>query len=379
LCLVAAMASEALEAKVPLSVKLPAIALASILSMFFAEVFSGASPLWFLSAWGILVTLPLYGGHLLLLINLAMRCGRTSVSSLYLWGILFGLYEAWITKVLWAGYIGATPGLGTFLGIGVQEFAVLALFWHPVFSFIIPILVYQLLVVAVAGSAEGIFPSHAPFLQRRRRNFILAGVALLIGASFLNIGAQLNAASGVVTIVGSAVLISSALWLASRGGGGMESGHFGVHALRLGRRGFALLLAYMASLYASTFLFLLPERIPQLPVIASTLAIYAAVIALIFLKRRNSESYPDPGASMQSFSMRDLAGFAIAMVAATALLSLSPVLDFVFFYGFYWGITAAGCILMVAVLVVLSKERLRGRGPTGSTQGNESSRPGEVV
>lgn len=359
MCLVVAVTKDAVQNTVPLSVKLPAIALASILSMFFAEVFSGASPLWFISGWGILVTLPLYGGHLLLLVNLAMRYNRTSVSSLYLWGMLFGLYEAWITKVLWAGYIGASPGLGTFLGIGVQEFAVLVLFWHPVFSFIIPILVYELLMATAGG--RGMFPSHLPFLQRRRGNFILAGAALLIGASFLNIGAQLNAASGVVTIVGSVALASLALWLASRDRRSLEAGHLGVHALRLGRKGFSILLAYMASLYAITFPLLLPERIPQFPVIAFTLAIYAAVVALIFLKGRNVEAHADPSPTVRLFSAKDLAGFAVAMAAATALLSLSPVMDFVLFYGFYWGITGLGCVLLAGVLTRLAIERGRDR------------------
>lgn len=77
------------------------------------------------------------------------------------------------------------------------------------------------------------------------------------------------------------------------------------------------------------------------------------LIALIFLKRRNIEAYADPGAPRLFFSVRDLADFAVAMVAVTALLSLSSILDFILFYGFYWGITAGGCVLLVAVLVVL--------------------------
>ena len=344
---------------VPLGVKLPAIILASFLSMFFAEVFSGSSPLWFFSGWGLLVTLPLYGGHLLLLINLAMRFRRTSVSSLYLWGILFGLYESWITKVLWAGYIGATPGLGTFFGIGVQEFAVLALFWHPVFSFIIPVLVYETLVAA-AGNPGGVLPSHAPFLARRRQNFILAGAALLIGASFLNVGVQTNAPGAVVTILGSVALISLALWLAVRERRG-EAAQFGIGSLRLGRRGFSVLVIYIAVLYAVTFPLLLPERIPGLPVIAFTLAIYGAVVALIYLKKPNGEAASPPANGTTFFSIRDLGGLAIALVAATAILSLSPVADFVLFYGFYWGITGAGCFLLAMVMVMILRERLRAR------------------
>jgi hypothetical protein len=345
------------EASIPLRVKLPAIALASVLSMFFAEVFSGASPLWFLSGWGWLVTLPLYGGHLLLLINLAMRTGRTSLSSLYLWGILFGLYESWITKVLWAGYIGSTPGLGTFLGIGVQEFAVLALYWHPVFSFIIPLLVYEIMV-ADAGNIAGVLPSHGAFLSRRRRNFAAGVVAILIGASFLNVGAQANAPGAVLTIVGSIALISLMLLLAAKGPRG-EVPRFGINALRLGRRGLSILAVYMSALYLTSFPLLLPERIPGVEVLALTLAIYAAVAALIYLKGQNVEAGLAPVGGGPIFSFRDLAGFALALVAVTAVLTLSPVAGFVLFFGFYWGITGAGCMLLAITIAIIVRDRRR--------------------
>jgi hypothetical protein len=77
-----------------------AIILFGILCMVFGEVFSGASPLWFLRAWDWFVTFPLYWAQALLLINLALRYERTSITQLYLWGIIFGLYESWITKVI---------------------------------------------------------------------------------------------------------------------------------------------------------------------------------------------------------------------------------------------------------------------------------------
>ena len=59
-----------------------------------AEVFSGASlgmGLW--HPWTLLLTYWLYFAHFFLLTTLAIRTGRTSLSSLYLWGVLFGLYD----------------------------------------------------------------------------------------------------------------------------------------------------------------------------------------------------------------------------------------------------------------------------------------------
>jgi hypothetical protein len=64
------------------------------------EVFSGASiqvGLW--HPWTWIVTYWLYFAHFFFFSTLAVRTGRTSLWSLYLWGVLFGLYKSWITKV----------------------------------------------------------------------------------------------------------------------------------------------------------------------------------------------------------------------------------------------------------------------------------------
>ncbi|MHA1615039.1 MAG: hypothetical protein ACTSYJ_09355, partial [Candidatus Thorarchaeota archaeon] len=160
-----------------------AIFLFGFLSMIFAEVFSGASPLWFLGIWGWFVTLPLYWAHALLLLNLAMKYERTSLTQLYLWGVIFGLYEGWMTKVIWAGYMGDIPAYGVFLGFAVGEFFVIALFWHALFSFIIPILVFQIIVQATnKGEAGSIHTSHLGVISRRKRNYVLLGIIIVAGS-----------------------------------------------------------------------------------------------------------------------------------------------------------------------------------------------------
>ncbi|MEX0567729.1 MAG: hypothetical protein Q6363_001025, partial [Candidatus Njordarchaeota archaeon] len=66
---------------------------AGVFSMMYAEVFAGASLLWFFDLWALLVTFPLYFAHLLFFWTLAYKTNRTSFSSLYLFGVLFGMYE----------------------------------------------------------------------------------------------------------------------------------------------------------------------------------------------------------------------------------------------------------------------------------------------
>ena len=72
------------------------------LSTFFAEVFSGSDMFPFFHPWGLLVVVPLYGLHIILLSSLVYRAGKPRFASLVFAGMLFGLYEAYLTKVLWA-------------------------------------------------------------------------------------------------------------------------------------------------------------------------------------------------------------------------------------------------------------------------------------
>ena len=87
--------------------KISSILLLGALSMLFAEVFSGASQAWFLDPFGVLLTFGLYLAHCLFFLWIAFRTKKTSLSQLYILGMAFGLYEAVITKVLWAGYMDA--------------------------------------------------------------------------------------------------------------------------------------------------------------------------------------------------------------------------------------------------------------------------------
>jgi hypothetical protein len=107
-----------------------------------AEVFSGASlqvGLW--HPWTWIVTYWLYLAHFFFLISLAIRTGKTSIWALYLWGVIFGLYESWITKVIWYGYSGdGNFAIGNIGPYGYSEISMVFIF-HPVMSFIVPLAV----------------------------------------------------------------------------------------------------------------------------------------------------------------------------------------------------------------------------------------------
>jgi hypothetical protein len=113
--------------------------LLGVLSVFFAEVTSASSPLIFFDLFGLLVTLPLYTLHLLVLAPLVIRRGiRPSFGTLLLAGAIFGLYEGYITKVLWSPTWN--PEAWRIGGMAVLETIVLVLCWYPFMAFILPLL-----------------------------------------------------------------------------------------------------------------------------------------------------------------------------------------------------------------------------------------------
>ncbi len=110
------------------------------LSTFFAEVFSGSDMFPFFTPWGLLVVVPLYGLHIILLASLVYRAPQPRFSSLVFAGMIFGLYEAYLTKVLWAPPWGDPVIIAGFAPV---ETLVLVFWWHAWFSFIIPLLVAE--------------------------------------------------------------------------------------------------------------------------------------------------------------------------------------------------------------------------------------------
>ena len=112
-------------------------------STFFAEVFSGSDMFPFFHGWGLLVVVPLYGLHIILLASLVYRAPQPRFSSLVFGGMIFGLYEAYLTKVLWAPPWGDPVIVAGFAPI---ETLVLVFWWHAWFSFIIPLLVAEKLL-----------------------------------------------------------------------------------------------------------------------------------------------------------------------------------------------------------------------------------------
>ncbi|MEM5774186.1 MAG: hypothetical protein AAGU05_04225 [Anaerolineaceae bacterium] len=150
--------------------------LIAALSVFFTEVVSGGTPSVFVNIYGLLVITPLYFLQMMVLLPLLFRLGRPSVRTLYFAGAVFGLFEAYITKVIWQPVdypVDLFAG-----GVAVATTLMLVFFWHPLMSMVIPLF-----------TADGLLNAHKtlkielPFqrLQRVKPVVLLAGLGALMG------------------------------------------------------------------------------------------------------------------------------------------------------------------------------------------------------
>ncbi len=318
------------------------ILLAGSLSMFFAEVFAGSSPLWFVDLWALTVTFPLYTMHLLFFFNLAYRFDRLSPRSLYLWGVLFGFYEFWITKVLWSGFIGESPLLGTFLGIAVFEFILVALFWHPIMSFMLPILVIEILSLSY-GQPSVPVPSHDRLLRKTRKNKLLAYYFVLNGATILAFNSSFNILISHITAIGSIAIIVILIRICRKTG-------IQINNILLGKKGMIIVSLYLALLYGIMFPLLLPERIPGLGTIIFTLLLYVVILLLIYCDKHTDTHDIDYMDTAETFEVADLKKYLVIFMALLTIFVLAPPVCIIMFMMIMFGDAILGVGLFLRAI-----------------------------
>ena len=265
--------------------------LVGLIVLICAEVFSGASlraGLW--NPWTLLVTYWLYFAHFFFLTTLAVRTRRTSLSCLYLWGVLFGLYESWITKVIWSGYNGDGKfAMGHIGPYGFSEISMVFIY-HPVASFILPLAVACLLCPPL----RRVFPELA-WLTGTTRGARIVQVYLVLSFApvmAMNSGGPINLALNLAFAV---ILLMALLRLARPA----LTWSDGQPIVVFGRRGFAGLCVYLALLYGVAYVALRPEGRPSIGVQLFTFVFYGLAIAGLWLHRKREPLPPGTGAPVE--------------------------------------------------------------------------------
>ena len=119
------------------------------LSTAIPEVIAGSDLFPFFKLTDFLLVIPLYTLHTLVLWYIIWSNGKPRLYNLFPAGAIFGLYEAYMTKVIWSPTWSAYP-LKVF-GVAVIETLVLVFFWHSFLAFIVPLFVAE---TALTNSRE---------------------------------------------------------------------------------------------------------------------------------------------------------------------------------------------------------------------------------
>ena len=237
------------------------------------EVIAGTGAMWIITPGAYIFAAPLYILHFLVLVQIARITRRTSWPALYLFGVLFGLYETWITKVAWAGYPDESGfAFGSFGPyFGAHETVGLILFYHAVISFLLPLAVLSRLFPtwgAVFPVPTWVFGTGRWALARR------LGL-LLILAAVSGHNNPVPVRYLITWIPFLTVLIFGYLLL-------RRTKIPRVTSPRLSTPGFAIALIWLAAIYGVGFTLFRPEDTPPAGALLATALLYLIAIALIW-------------------------------------------------------------------------------------------------
>jgi hypothetical protein len=254
-----------------------------------------------------LFAVPIYLLHSVVLAGVVYSAERVCYPTLYLAGVLLGLYEAYVTKVVWAP-LGDRP-LVFVGGVSVFETAGLVLFWHPVVAFLLPVTVIE---AVATSSGRSLGPPLAGHRFARPLVVALAGYLLLFQGA---LGGPVRALLGNLLAV-AVLLIGVVAWR-------QTNGHtHDMRALLPDGRTLRVLAACLVGVSLGLGALIRPDALPTRPTPhLLILGVYLVAGGLLVMLLREGGS-PSPGAHIRVTWRRLLAG-------AGAVVLASPVLGVV--------------------------------------------------
>jgi uncharacterized membrane protein YbaN (DUF454 family) len=302
------------------------------LSVFFAEVVSGSDMFPYFTPWGVLMVMPLYTLHILVLSYIVFNYGRPRFYTLFLAGTIFGMYEAYITKVLWDPTWGdALVKVG---GVALVESIVLVLWWHPVMAFVVPLFVFEHLLLNSRETSMGL-PHRLKNLHDSPRT--LPGFALLCG--LIQGGNSPSPAHSLLSGISTTAFLILLIYIWRRR---TEGAGYAFRDLLPTSREFKVLLTLLIIFYIVTGANLRPEALPGPGPQLVIWLVYGALFILLRQSLRRSrkvtlEKSPRPEASLKKYIYLAFA-FTFASVVSTALGIGAPVMVLNWFGGGLFGI-----------------------------------------
>ena len=327
----------------------------SAYSVFFAEVVSGSYPMAFFDpfnpadVWGWIALMPLYGLHTLVLASVVFSRGRPKFYALFLAGAIFGLYEAYITKVLWNPGWGAVWTAG---GVAVVEIFVIALFWHPFMAFIIPLAAGEATLSDSTEIVDGM-----PAWMRRWLTSKRIGVVFLLFAAWAGMVHGGQAPFAIHTLLSSLISAGFLLGLVyiwkRRTAGRSHS----MRSLLPNPRQAAMLLVPLLAIYLVFGFGIFPERIPGVRGQAPIWAFYGLLFVLLYfaLRRSNRDTVPVCPLVRPHIRWKRLAVFFGVFTVASVLWNLTGLSVLVLILSWFPGAFLGAYFIVWSAREALSK------------------------
>jgi hypothetical protein len=315
------------------------------LSTFFAEVFAGSAPDFLFMSFGYYGIVPIYLLHTLLLAALVIgRRKWFSLRTLYFASLLFGMYEAYITKVLWNP--PWNPNAISLAHMAVAETILLVFFWHSIFSFMLPLFWIESLTTP-APQLPGLLP------EKWHKRLIGYRGAILIGlvGSILAGSAVGNPEQALMYVLVDCLTLSALVFLAKLFN---RKKAFDLASF-LPRRGEAVVLGILLLVVYLLFGINLRRDIhPGFLGHAAILFMYGAIILLIILSMRKDRQQAavmeEKQTQTRGFSTKHWFTLCGILILSAPLVSLIPEN----LRGLLTGFVLLSCVALGLVFMVSS-------------------------
>jgi hypothetical protein len=319
--------------------------IAGMLSVVCVEVPAGSTMFPFWTVWGLLVVWPLYLLHSVFLAGVVFRFGRPRFWTLYAAGMLYGMYEAYITKVIWVSFRPEGP-MYPAAGIALFETLILVLFLHPLLAFVVPLYFTEILLT----NTNEVFLGFPRWIRQsiRARPIVWAGLLMAMFGlmQFVNsssVWSSLSSGAGNGLLIGLVVL-----WWRRSGGAA-----YALRDLLPERKGLKIFGGILLVWYIFWGVAINPKNIPSILHGQLTVWIIYAALLVIFYRclLHSREDEPPTGETAVAFTWR---GFIYCVVLATVVTCLARLClhrlvnyQMFIFFSFY---TISGLILLIGAV-----------------------------